>query len=317
MRLILAPLAEFTDAPFRLMCAEGGADMAYTEMVSAAALAHGSSPTRHLLETMPGEAPLGCQLFGGDAADMARATAEIEKIKDRFVELNLNAGCPMPRIIKSGAGARLVEDPKLTYELLVAMKENTSLPVTLKTRLGPHRGDNRIFELADAAKSAGAAGLIVHARYTSQMHGGPLNLETLAEVVERMDIPVVGNGSVRTREDVDAMAQTGVAAVMIGRAALPDPAIFMKLKGVDAPSPWGERHPCLVHLDRILAFRRMLEEKFPDDHVPGEDAFVGIKMHTHLFRYFNGIPGAAKLRKQLNSIRTLAEARAAIAPFVR
>ena len=317
MRLILAPLAEFTDAPFRLMCAEGGADMAYTEMVSAAALAHGSSPTRHLLETLPGEAPLGCQLFGGAVADMARATAEVEKIKDRFVELNLNAGCPMPRIIKSGAGARLVEDPKLTYELLVAMKENTSLPVTLKTRLGPHRGDNRIFELADAAKSAGAAGLIVHARYTSQMHGGPLNLETLAEVVERMDIPVVGNGSVKTREDVDAMAKTGVTAVMIGRAALPDPAIFMKLKGVDAPSPWGERHPCLVHLDRILAFRRMLEEKFPDDHVPGEDAFVGIKMHTHLFRYFNGIPGAAKLRKQLNSIRTLAEARAAIAPFVR
>lgn len=91
----------------------------------------------------------------------------------------------------------------------------------------------------------------------------------------------------------------------------------MKLKGVYTPPPWGERHPCLVHLDRILAFRRMLEEKFPDDHVPGEDAFVGIKMHTHLFRYFNGVPGAAKLRKQLNSIRTLAEARAAIAPFVR
>ena len=174
MRLILAPLAEFTDAPFRLMCAEGGADMAYTEMVSAAALAHGSSPTHHLLETLPGEAPLGCQLFGGDAADMARATAEVERIKDRFVELNLNAGCPMPRIIKSGAGAHLVEDPKLTYDLLVAMKENTSLPVTLKTRLGPHRGDNRIFELADAAKSAGAAGLIVHARYTSQMHGGQI-----------------------------------------------------------------------------------------------------------------------------------------------
>lgn len=315
MKLILAPLAEFTDAPFRLMCSEGGADMVYTEMVSAAALAHGNSPTRHLLETMPGEAPVGCQLFGGDEADFAKAAAEIEKLKDRFVELNLNAGCPMPRIMQSGAGAQLIKDPDKVRRILVAMKENTSLPVTLKTRLGPHTGDNMVYEVQSAAESAGIAALIIHARYTSQMHGGPIHFEVLEEIVRRSSVPVVGNGNVRAASDLETMLKTGVKDVMIGRAALPDPAIFNRLKGVEPPSPWAGLHPCLVHLGRILEFRKTLAEKFPDDHVPDEDGFASVKMHTHLFRYFNGLPGSAKLRRRLNEIRTLSESLAAIAEF--
>ena len=306
MKLVLAPLAGFTDAPFRRMCREGGADLVYTEMVSAAGLAHGSSPTRHLMETMPGEGPVACQIFGASESDVAHAAREVEAVRDRFVELNLNAGCPMTKVTREGAGAKLVGDPAKIGRLLKAMAENTSLPVTLKTRLGPHPGDVRIFEIIDAAEQAGAKGLAVHARYTSQMHGGPVHLDVLAEVVSRAHVPVTGNGSVVDGATLKAMAATGVDAVMIGRAALSCPSVFRAL-AAGGPVPLRSVADCRRHLEYLLAFRRQLAGRFPLDHVPGEDAFASVKMHMHLFRYFNGRPGAAALRARLNNVRTLAE----------
>lgn len=306
MKYVLAPLAGFTDAPFRRLCAEGGADFAYTEMVSAAGLAHGSSPTRHLMETMPGEGPVACQLFGSKETDLAFAAKEVPP--GRFVELNLNAGCPMTKVTREGAGAKLVEDPAKVYRLLKAMRENSPLPVTLKTRLGPHPQRTAVFELLDAAEQAGAKGFIVHARYTSQMHGGTLHLETLAEVVKRARIPVVGNGSVVDAKSASAMAKTGVDAIMIGRAALSNPSIFSSLKGDGTgASCFGSSDAVRRHLEYLLAFRRQLEERYPNDHIPSEDAFASVKMHVHLFRYFSGRPGAAALRARLNKVRTLSE----------
>ena len=309
MKFILAPLADFTDAPFRRMCFEGGADLCYSEMVSAAALAHGNSPTRHLMEVMPGEGPVACQIFGAREEDVAKAAREIDLIRDRFTELNLNAGCPMQRITRAGAGAKLIEDPEKVYRLLKVMAENTSLPITLKTRLGPRPGEDRIFELADAAEKAGAKGLIVHARYTSQMHGGEVHYGKLAEVVEHTSLPVIGNGSVKTAKDVANMAASGVQGVMIGRASLADPLIFAKLKNPSAeiPSPWGETSPAKMHLKYLLEFREILVRNFPNDRIPSVDGFASVKMHIHLFRYFNSRPGAAALRAKLNSVRTLAE----------
>ena len=304
MKLILAPLAGFTDAPFRRLCHEGGADLTYTEMVSAAGLAHGSSPTRHLMETMPGEGSVACQIFGANESDVALAAREVEAVRDRFMELNLNAGCPMTKVTREGAGAKLMEDPEKIRRLLKAMVENTSLPVTLKTRLGPHPRNVNVFEIADAAERAGAKGLIVHARFTSQMHGGAVHLDTLSEVVSRARIPVTGNGSVTDARTLAAMAETGVGAVMIGRAALSNPSIFAALKGLPASAGTS---PVKAHLRYLLEFRRRLAERFPGDHIPSEDGFASVKMHTHLFRYFNGRPGAAALRARLNNVRTLAE----------
>lgn len=314
MKYVLAPLAEYTDAPFRLICREAGADLAYTEMVSAAALFHGHGHTRHLMETMSGEGPVVCQIFGAKEDEVAFATRVASALKSvdgsssRFCAIDLNAGCPMARITRAGAGACLVGDPERVYRLLRTMCENTDLPVTLKTRLGPHAGDKRIFELVDAAERAGAKGITVHARYTNQMHGGPVHLDVLAEVVSRTHLPVSGNGGIKTVEDARLMAETGVSAIMIARAAMRDPSIFARLKGVEGgerPGPeWAKRH-----LDHLLAFRRMLAKKFPEDHIPSEDGYIGIKMHTHLFRYFSGLPGAAALRARLSSIRTLAEVR--------
>ena len=308
MKFVLAPLAGFTDAPFRRLCFEGGADLSYTEMVSAAGLAHGSSPTRHLMETMQGEGPVACQLFGAKETDLAFASREVAS--SRCVELNLNAGCPMTKVTREGAGAKLAEDPEKVYRLLKAMVENTPLPVTLKTRLGPHPRSTTVFELLDAAEKAGAKGFILHARYTSQMHGGPVHLDTLAEVVRRARIPVTGNGSVVDAKSAAAMAATGVDAVMVGRAALAKPGIFASLKGAEGA---GGDNPVETHLSYLLDFRRQLAERFPNDHIPSEDGFASVKMHVHLFRYFAGRPGAAALRARLNKVRTLAEIRECIA----
>ena len=329
MKYVLAPLAGFTDAPFRRMCHEGGADLTYAEMVSAAGLAHGSSPTRHLLETMPGEGPVACQIFGANESDIAYAAQVVEGLgtrtvdgrrETRFVELNLNAGCPMTKVTREGAGAKLVEDPAKIHRLLKAMVGSTSLPVTLKTRLGPHPQRTRIFEILDAAESAGAKGLIVHARYTSQMHGGPTHLDLLREVVDRAKIPVTGNGSVTNAESAAAMAKAGVSVIMIGRAALANPFIFNELK-MNEVKVEGRSRPSTstlfwTHLDYLLKFREQLAAHFPHDHIPSADGFASVKMHVHLFRYFNGRPGAAELRKRLNTVRTLAEIEAIVRKIV-
>ena len=317
MKFVLAPLADFTDAPFRRLAFECGADVSCTEMVSAAALAHGHSPTHQLLETMPGEGPVVCQLFAASEGDLAVAVRETAG--HGFVALDLNAGCPMPNVTRCGAGAKLMEDPKKIGRLLRVMKENTDLPVTLKTRIGPHPGNSGIFEILDEAVSAGVSGIAVHARYTSQKHGGPIHLDVLREVAERSPVPVTGNGGVRTIADARAMAETGVSAIMVGRGALGNPGIFAELKrGLGLPSDraagesTGRIELCRRHLEYILAFREQLLKKFSSDHVPSVDGYASVKMHTHLFRYFSGLPGAAALRARLNSIRTLAEIREAM-----
>ena len=359
MKYVLAPLAGFTDAPFRRMCFEGGADLAYTEMVSAAGLAHGSSPTRHLLETMPGEGPVACQIFGATESDISYATDFIEKLNHhsppppststslRFTEMNLNTGCPMTKVTREGAGAKLVEDPEKIHRLLKAMVRNTSLPVTLKTRLGPHPQRTNVLEILDAAESAGAKGIIVHARYTSQMHGGSTHLDILADLVRRAKIPVTGNGSVTDAKSAAAMAATGVSAIMIGRAALANPFIFSELKTNEvkvrgegeqwnlstcsagqpeqegsilcSPSPstftFSQIDAFRRHLSYLLQFREQLAAHFPQDHIPSADGFASVKMHVHLFRYFNGRPGAAELRKRLNTVRTLAEIETVVRGF--
>ena len=304
MKLVLAPLAGFTDAPFRRLCTEGGADLTYTEMVSAAGLAHGSVPTRRLMEIMPGEGPVACQIFGAKESDVAFAAREVPHY---FTELNLNAGCPVTKVTREGAGAKLVGDPDKVYRLLKAMVENTPLPVTLKTRLGPHPGRTNAFELLDAAEKAGAKGIIFHARYTSQMHGGEVYLDLLSEIVSRATIPVTGNGSVLDAESAAAMAKTGVAAVMIGRAALSNPYVFSAIKAagdvVRIPGP----SLCAKHLSLLVEYRDLMKARFPEDRVLSLDAFTSVKMHTHLFRYFSGLPGAAKIRARLGQVRSYAE----------
>jgi len=317
-KLVLAPLAGFTNAAFRRVCARRGADLTYTEMVSAAALAHDSRPTRLLLDVLPGEGPVACQLFGAKPEELQFAAAEVDKL-GRFVAIDLNAGCPMPNIVHEGAGAALIRDPAKVYDCLRAIRAATSLPVTLKTRPGPRPDRIVLWELLDAAARAGCAGITLHGRFTSQMHGGPVDYDLIAELVARAKIPVTGNGHVYNHETFARMMETGVSAVMLARGALANPWLFTALRGPasdasDAPDPAvrraAQRAAFEEHLAALLELRALSAAAHPEVRVPDPDGFVSVALHTHLFRYFNGLPGAAALRGRLNTIRTLAETQA-------
>ena len=327
MKYVLAPLAGFTNAAFRRVCARYGAALTYTEMVSAAGLVHGSSPTRHLMEVLPGEGPVVCQIFGTRPDELAFAAREASRLvrtapnggeMPRFASLDLNAGCPMPKIVKEGAGAALLRDPQLVYECLKAMRAETPLPVTLKTRPGPRPDKILMKELLDAAQSAGCAGMTLHARFTSQLHGGNVHLDLLAELVQSAHIPITGNGGVYNRATASAMAATGVAAIMIGRAAMANPWIFSDIEKnlpsevVEAPARRRVLQDAAFreHLTSALELRNQLVRIFPDDHIPSVDDFIAHTLHTHLFRYFNRRQNAARFRKRLSEVRTLAETQA-------
>jgi nifR3 family TIM-barrel protein len=306
VKLVLAPIAGFTNAAFRLMAARGGADLTYTEMVSAAGLAHGSNPTRHLMEVLPGEGPVACQLFGSKPDELAFSAREAAAL-GRFVEINLNAGCPVPRIVKEGSGSALVKNPQLVHDLIAAMvAESNGVPVTLKTRPGPRPDNVLMLELLDAAETAGAKGIALHARFTSQNHGGEVHLDLLSELVRKAKIPVTGNGGIVDSETLRAMADTGVSAIMIGRGALSDPYVFAKLKGSDF-EPLPPERLFRENLDALIALHRQIAERFPADRLPTLDFWTTGAVRTHLFRYFAGRPGAGEFRRRLMSLRTLDE----------
>lgn len=318
MKYVLAPLAGFTNAAFRRLCARRGADLTYTEMVSAAGLAHGSSPTRHLMETLDGEGPVACQLFGSVPDELAFAAREVAAL-GRFAALDFNAGCPMPKIVHEGAGAALIRDPQRIHDCLAAItRESGGLPVTLKTRPGPNPDTVLLDELRDAAESAGCAGLTLHGRFTSQLHGGDVHYDLLAELVSKAHIPITGNGGVYNPDTARRMAQTGVSAIMVGRAALANPWLFNDLKS-DAPPEVleaPERRRALQnaafveHLAALEELHAQIAAHFPDDPHPPRDVALALAVRTHLFRYFSGRPNVAKFRRQLNDIQTKADIRA-------
>ena len=321
MKYVLAPLADYTNGAFRKLCHRFGADLTYTEMVSAAALAHGSSPTRHLLEMLPDEGPVACQLFGHKPDELAFAAREVTALK-RFVSIDLNAGCPMPRIVQGGDGAALIRDPQLVHDCLAAIRRETDLPVTLKTRPGPSPDRIVMFELLDAAESTGCAGFIIHGRFTSQKHGGAIHYDCIAELVRRAKIPITGNGNVYDRETADLMAQTGVSAIMIGRAAIKNPWLFSDLKSAANP-PAGDQLAARQnavfeeHVANLIELHAQLARTFPDDHVPPLGDYLMGFVRTHLFHYFRGRPGAAEFRRQLNGMHTLADLLSAASLFLK
>lgn len=307
MKFVSAPLAGFTNAAFRVMCKMGGADLTYTEMVSAAGLAHGSIATRRLMEVLDGESDVVCQLFGSKPDEISVATREISETK-RFVGIDLNAGCPMPKVVREGAGAALVKNPQLIYDCLKAMKDATDLPITLKTRPGPKPDQVKMLEILDAAEKAGVFGITLHARFTSQAHGGDVHLDLLSELVSRSKVPITGNGSVVDRESALKMAQTGVKTIMIGRAALNNPLIFNELKNDVQEELTREKRLelFLTHVDLLLKQHEMLVSRYPD-YTTSADDLVSCIFRTHLFRYFSGIRGSSEIRRRMNDIHTVKE----------
>ncbi len=328
--LFLAPMAGFTNAPMRRLCHAHGADLTYTEMTNDVGLLHDSDKTWHLLETFGDEGPVVAHLYGSDPATLAEAAARAEAT-GRFAAIDLNAGCPVHKITANGAGATLVKNPQLVHDILAAMRRAVTLPLTVKTRLGPRPDAVMAFELLAAAETAGADAFALHARFTSQGHGGDARLDLLAEVKRRAKIPVIGNGGVRSAYDAQRMfRETGVDAVMIARAAIGNPWIFgeiradlasgRELTARDAARGRTRRDVSVIkdtleaHMAAELELIRLIRARYAlPRHAMDPDDLLTTTFRCHLFRYLHGLKGSSYVRGRLSELHTLADIRAAVA----
>ena len=222
---MLAPMAGYTDGAFRRICEGFGASLTFTEMVNAEGVAADSPRTLSYLETLPGESAVAAHIYGSDPAVMGRWAARIRAL-DRFALIDINAGCPMPKIVRNGAGVALMKDPILMRAIVASVCEDSDLPVTVKTRLGIRAGEPRVAELCHAVAEGGAGALIVHGRYASARHGGAADWPEIIRVREAAGIPVIGNGGATTADDAMRLLSMGLDGVMIGRGAIGRPWVF-------------------------------------------------------------------------------------------
>ena len=290
-KIILAPLAGITERVFRLLCREAGADCVVSEMVSADGLMHGSRATAELLTLESRERPVGIQLFGSDPGCMAEAAALVEeRVHPDFIDLN--AGCPVRKVVSRNGGAALLRNPSLFGRIVEAMVQAVSVPVTVKIRSGWQYGEWVDERFATIAWQKGAAAVTLHARSKSMGFSGRALWERIALVKKAVDIPVIGNGDVDSPEAARALFErSGCDSVMVGRAAMGAPWIFSRIRsyldhGVAATPSIGYRmRIARLHLERYLV-------------VYGEDRTLR-EMKKHLAWYTRGVSGASKLRDAL------------------
>lgn len=291
---LLAPLAGITDISMRLLCMKQGASLAFTEMVSAKGLWYGDRKTEILLRTGEEEGSVGFQIFGSDPEIMAFAARALRDRENPV--LDLNAGCPVPKIVKNGEGSALLKSPDIFYDVVEAMVKNAGKPVTVKIRKGFYRNENIAAEIAKAAEAAGAAAVTVHGRTREQYYEGEADWQTIADVKKAVRVPVIGNGDIKSGSDaLRMMDETGCDGVMIARGALGNPWIFAQAKalwkGEEPPEPPSDSE----RIDMLLAHLDLICEN------KGEDIAVR-EIRKHVGWYVKGIKGAAALRRRVNEI---------------
>ncbi|HCP45315.1 MAG TPA: tRNA dihydrouridine synthase DusB, partial [Deltaproteobacteria bacterium] len=226
---VLAPMAGITDHNFRFLCREQRCGMVYTELVNADCLLRGLQRSFRLVETQPGERPVGVQLYGWDPQPLAEAAAWVEEHIDCDL-IDLNMGCPVPKVVSRGAGAALMRDPQRVERLVRAVVDAVELPVTAKTRSGWTENEINAVDVALAVEAGGGQCIAVHGRTRAQRHEGPVNWPLLAEIKRAVDIPVIGNGGILEASHAITMReQSGVDAVMVGRGAIGNPWIFKQM----------------------------------------------------------------------------------------
>lgn len=259
--LIMAPMASVTDASYRIMTRAGGADLAYSEMISCAGLHYGSARTQSLVEPDPDEPDVAVQLFGSKPELFREATESVvERLGERLVLIDINMACPVPKVIRRGEGAALMDTPELAEDIVRACIDGASgVPVTCKIRRGWYDGKETAPEFATRLEAAGACAVAVHGRYAPQYYHGEADWGCISRVVEAVSIPVIGSGDVMAAHDVVRMrAETGVTAVMVARGTYGNPWIFDDARRVMA----GEEPRAHTTLERVRAFAlhvRLLE----------------------------------------------------------
>ncbi len=301
---LLAPLAGITDAPTRRICREMGAALVYSEMVSGKGLYYGDKKTDQLLFLYEEEKPVAYQVFGSEPEIMAFTARALEERGNAILDINM--GCPVPKIVKNGEGSARLKRLDLVYDLISIMVSNTSKPVTAKIRIGFDKSCINAVETAKAIEEAGAAAVAVHGRTREQYYSGKADWTQIAAVKNAVSIPVIGNGDVTDGDSALAMMkETGCDFVMIGRGALGNPWIFREVlaawKGEPRPNP-----PNIAEKKQMMLrhFHDMMELK-------GEYAAVR-EMRKFAAWYLKGIPGSAALRGKINQIDDAGELTTAI-----
>lgn len=297
--IILAPMAGVTDLPFRLLCKEQGVGMTCTEMVSAKAISFHNKNTEALLETAQQERPVSLQLFGSDPDIISEMAAYIE---DRpFDILDINMGCPVPKVAGNGEGSALMRNPKLVAEIVKKTARATKKPVTVKIRKGFTQQEVNAVEIAKIAEASGAAAVAVHGRTREQYYSGQADWDIIRQVKETVRIPVIGNGDIDSAKKAKQMLEeTGCDAVMVGRAVRGNPWLFREIRSYLEDGTLLER----PSKDEVRAM--MLRHARMQIEYKGE--YIGIReMRKHISWYTAGYPGSAKLRGEINLVDSYEE----------
>ncbi len=293
-KVILAPLAGITNLAFRLIVREFGCDLCFTEMISANGLIRESAKTVEYLKTTPEDKPLGVQIFGSDPVVMAEAAKFVAWHQPDLIDINM--GCPVRKVVKTGSGAMLMKDPPLAGRIIAAVVKAVNVPVTVKIRSGWSRHSMNAVEMARVAEEAGAAAVIVHARTADQGYSGHADWNVIAGVKQAVKIPVIGNGDIWQPQDALRMnAETGCDAVMVGRGSLGNPWIFQGIRQTLSGIQDNSR-PDIARRLTIIKKHWEMETRIYGRHIANRI------FRKHLLWYTKGLPGSGRFRETVGKM---------------